>query len=280
MSQLTTTPLKTAPPAAFQVTVTSAGTIWASGAWVEVLAATSAAAAVAGLLTTQVAAALEFDVGTGAAGAEVVLTTVRVQLAGSGFGGPNVCLLPSPVTGVASGARVAVRLRASAGSTSVTVALLYYESLDATQSSALPTKALPAAANSVTVTPNGTAWANSAYTVLTTGLGAAIAILALTMTQAVANVEGEWDLATGAAGAEVVLTTLRFASASNANAGGMLVLTLPAPYPVAAWTRLAVRLRKSGTATTAYTVALLYDESSAAPPAAVERAESFIWTPV
>lgn len=279
MSQVTTTPLKTAPAAAFQVSLSSAGTAWANGPWVQVLAATSAAAAVAGLVCSEQVQEFEVDVGTGASGAEVVLTTIRVQFSGSGFSGPNVTWLPSPVTGIASGARLALRLRAKATGTSITAALLYYESLDTTNSSALPTKALPAAADSVSVTPNGTAWANSAYTTLTTGLGAAISLLGLAGKEAVANVEGEWDLATGAAGVETVITTLRFASAANANAGGVNNLLLPAPYPVAASTRIAVRLRKSGTSTTTYTVALLYDESTPAL-GAVERVQSYVWMPV
>lgn len=280
MSQTTTTPLKIAPAAAFLVTVTGhATTAWLNGAWVQLLAATGAPAAVAGLVVSAVGNAFEIDVGTGPSGAEVVFTTCRLQEGGAAFSGPYVYLLPTPIAGIASGARLAIRLRSPTPGTSTTAALLYYESLDATNASTLPAKALPAAANSVSVTPNATAWANSAYAQLTSGLGVAIAVLGAAFTQALANVEGEWDLAAGASGAEVVLTTLRFASGANANAGGMMVLNLPAPYPVAASTRLAARLRKSGTSTTAYGVALLYDESMPASVAG-PRAPAYVWMPV
>jgi len=267
MSQTTATALKTAPPAADAVTLTSGSGTWANGSWVQVLAATGAAAAVAGIVFDGTAGNhFEVDVGVGASGSEVVLTTFRLRWAGAAFGGPFVAWLPSPVTGIASGARIALRARADGTSISGTAALLYYESLDGTNSSSLPTVGLPSAANAVSVTPSGTAWANSAYTQVTSGLGAAASILSIAFTESVANVEGEWDIAIGAAGSEVVITTLRFASAANANAGPIDNILLPAPYPISASTRVAVRLRKSGTSTTAYTVALLNDASVGAPP--------------
>lgn len=267
MSQVTSTRLKTAPAAADDLAAAAPGGIWLTGAWTEILAATGGPAAVAGLVCSgSFLGEVEVDVGAGAAGSEVVVTTFRLRWGGSAFGGPFVVWLPAPVTGIASGARLAVRTR-NGSSQSVPVALLYYENLDATASSALPTKSLPSAADGVSLTPNATAWANSGYTQLTAGLGNAISLLGITFTTSVANVEGEWDLASGPAGAETVLTTLRFASPANSGAGGINNILLPAPYPIPASTRVAVRLRKSGTSTTTYTIALLYDESTGAPDA-------------
>jgi hypothetical protein len=267
MSQVTTTPLKVAPAAASHVSLSSGGSAWANGAWVQVLAATGGVAAAAGLTlagTESSIRACEVDVGMGAAGSEVVVTTLRVALPlSTNLSGPHVYWFPNPVTGIAAGVRLALRQRGGNGAT-LFATLLYYETLDATNSTTLPGKSLPSAADNLGVTPNATAWAASGYVQVTSGLGVPIAIHGLTCTQPLASIEGEWDIATGGAGAEVVLTTVRFATGTTAD-GAPCHLPLPAPYPIAASTRLAVQLRKSGTSTTAFGVALLYDEFSPAP---------------
>jgi hypothetical protein len=84
----------------------------------------------------------------------------------------------------------------------------------------------------------------------------------------------EFDLGTGASGAETVITTLRDARTESR----ICYTWLPGLYPVAAGTRVAIRLRKAGTNTTAYPIALLYYTNISAAGAA--RTDSYVWMPV
>lgn len=283
MSVLTTTPLHAAPSAAVGVTVTT-GVMPAWGAWVEVLAATAAPLAVAGV---QLAAGSysatdgELDIGVGAASAEASVGTLRLYLQNSGgLGTPVGSLLPVPLGGIGAGVRVAVRARAVGGGTSLgTVGLLYYENLSSDQvttSSQVLTSA-PSGSASPTITPNASAWANSAWVELVASAATGLGLLGLVHGITTGAEDGiEYDFGTGGSGSETVITTLR-----EAPAVGRLPYTwLPGLYPVAAGTRVSVRMRKAGTSTTAHPVALLYYTNVSAVSAAVERVQSYVWMPV
>ena len=127
MSVLTTTPLKSAPSAAAGVAITAAtAPTW--GAWVEVIAATAAPIAIAGVALTggtYSAVWWELDIGTGAAAAETVITTIRVSAGGEGF--PSLYMIPNPVDNVAASTRLAARLRSSTASATMVVSLSVLE---------------------------------------------------------------------------------------------------------------------------------------------------------
>lgn len=259
MSLLTTKALQTAPSASAGTTVTTGG-VWTYGSWTQVIASAAADLTLAGFAySSGVAVAnteLEIDIGIGAAASEVSIGTLRVTLPGPTAGAPGVLMLPVPVSGITSGSRVSLRTRASVTTLSPVLVLLYYQSFDSDAILAAPA-CVPSGGSGVGVTPSSTAWANSAYTEITPGLGSEASLYGLTVTSVVASVDGEFDLATGGAGSETVIGTLRW-STLNASAGIVSFLPLSAVHPVAASTRLALRMRKSGTSTTVYTAALLY----------------------
>ena len=283
MSVLTTTPLKVAPSAAAGVTLAT-GTAWAYGAWVEVIAATAAPIAIAGVALsggTYSGILWEVEIGVGAASAEVPVGMMRFYLQASANFGPAGVLLPVPLGGIGAGVRVAVRSRNAGGNSPATLALQYYENLSSDQvtTSSQVLSAAPSGSGTATLTPSGTAWANSAWVELIPSAATAIGLLGLVhaITTVTPPVDGiEYDLGTGGAGAETVITTLRQAAAI----GKTPHTWLPGIYPVAAGTRVAVRMRKAGTNTGALPVALLYYTNVSGAAAAVATATPFVWGPL
>lgn len=263
MSILTTKPVKVAPSAAAGVVPTLSGAWTASPAWSEILASAPADLAIAGVVLeggTSASQELEIEVGVGGSGSEAAVGTIRLVYA-SGATAPLAYVLPAPFSGVSAGNRVAIRARSQSGLASMPgVWLLYYESFDSDLLLTAPA-CVPAAADGVAITPSGTAWANSAWVQLTAGLASEISIFGVAYGAQNANVDLEFDLGTGASGAESVIATLRNTS-NTADAGGLTFCHLPAVHPVAASTRVAARVRKSGTGTTDYNVTLLYYGSS------------------
>jgi hypothetical protein len=274
-SYVTATPLLSAPAAATAPTVADANSAWANSAWIQLIASTSGTTALAGIslrLTagSYSAAEAEIDLGTGGAGSEVVVSTIRLALPNSGAGSWHTYLLPVPVGGVAASTRIAGRIRVSVtGVRTWSLGLAYYTGLSTDQqvTTSTPLACVPAAAAGVTVTPSASAWADSAWVQLTAGLGAAIGIAGVTCQNPWA-VDLELDLGTGGAGSEVVITTLR-TTFTDASQGRFLWADLPGLFPVAASTRIAVRLRKAGTSVTTAKVALVYYDGVTSGPAAV-----------
>jgi hypothetical protein len=261
VSALTTTPLKVAPASAACVTVTSSTPAWTYGAWVEILAATGGVAQIAGIVvgvnSAGALAQYELEVGTGTAGNEVGIGLIRGFVPNGGNGGPSVYLLPAPIDNVPSGARISFRLRTNDTTESITFALLYYEGLDSDHKTDALLNAAPLASNNVVLTPNASAWANSTWVELISSLTDESALVAIAVSQPVASVDVEWDLSIGSAGNEVVITTLA-ASVQALNSGRIGTLTLPALLPVPAGSRIAIRMRKTGTNVTQHSAALLY----------------------
>jgi hypothetical protein len=256
--QYTTTALKVAPSAAAGVTVTPSGTAWANSAWVQVIASTPAPIVVAGLVVGGgPTAEFEFDIGKGAAGSETVVATISGNTK-SGASSPRWLPLPIPVDNIAAGQRVAVRVRQSGTTaTNYTVKLVYYEKPISGSVATTPNPSLvaPSAAAGVSVTPSGTAWANSGWVQVIASTADAIVLGGITVNPAAA-VEYEIDVGVGAAGSEVVVTTIRGRS-TTAGAPQTIILQ-PLLDNIPAGSRVSVRLRKSGTNTTAWTVKLIY----------------------
>ena len=126
----------------------------------------------------------------------------------------------------------------------------------------------PSAANSVSIAPAGVNFGNSDYvTVLASTPAACVLtgiIVSTTYGESISVTHDfEVDIATGTAGAEVVIATVRGHNSrpsSGAQAGPTLCCVLPIPIDnIAAGVRVAARMRKAGTATTPpYQVAITY----------------------
>jgi hypothetical protein len=264
MSVLSSVPIKVAPPAAAGATLTTAASAWTSGAWVELLSATSAAAHLLGIYqNTSATGAVQYevDIGVGASGSESVLSTFRINCGSFGIAQTGTIWMPIAVSGIGNGDRISARARCSqaGGGATIQVAAHYAESF-AADSIASALRHLPSAAALATLTPSGTGWANSAYSEITSSLASNALAAGLSLSRGVGGVDYELDIATGSAGAEVVKQTIRGSSKSTASTGGNPHLDyLPAVYDaLASGARVAWRLRKSGTDTATWGAGLVY----------------------
>lgn len=263
MSLLASTPLLVAPSAAVGLTVTNGGSAWANGSWVEFISSTPAAIQIAGIVVTFTVEndECEYDIGVGAVSSEVAIATIRVtHSAPQNWSGLGVWMLPVPIDNIPTSSRVSIRCRGVTTSTGRKVALQYYQGLNSDNVTALATAALPPAAAGVAVTPNASSWANSSWVQLTSGIGHEIALVGLAF-KFVTSVEQEFDIGTGGSGSETVVTTLRMKV--GATKGALpLYANLPAPFPIVGSTRIAIRLRKNDTNTTAVRVAAIYYDNT------------------
>lgn len=256
---------KTIPSAADGITMTLDTVAWTYNAWVEITASAPANAVLAGALITNSNVNSNIDreiqVGIGASSSESAICTFRIGIPSPSSGRYQALMLPVPISGI-GGQRVSFRGRTSdTGGATVGIALLY---LDNPSSQIYTNKFLtcvPNGANGVSVTPNGTAWANSSWVELTSGIANPIAIAGITVTTASFNatqaIDVEWELGTGAGGAETAITSIRHNTGSTGNCRQVWML-FNGIYTLAASTRVAVRMRKNGTNTTAWRVSLLY----------------------
>lgn len=252
-----------APAAAAGVSLVPSGTAWTSGAWVQIIAATSSAIVVTGLdiSTFGVTQSFEIDIGVGASGSEVVVTTFRGHCADTSFHGQGRIPLPIPVDNIASGARVAARIRVgNSSAVAWTVSITYMaKPLTGTMlTTAKPQKCTPSSANGTTVTA-GAVWVSGSWAQIVASTAAALVVVGLVVTPDSSNTEWELDLGTGASGSESVITTVR----GNWGAGlsdAPLFIPLWIPLDnVAASARLSARLRASS-ATVAPAVTVVYME--------------------
>lgn len=120
----------------------------------------------------------------------------------------------------------------------------------------------PAAADSVSLTPSGVAWTNSAYVTLLASISSDAVLTAVHVrTTYNANVDFEVDIATGAAASEVVIATIKGWSRGQAFSTGTdfthFTLTIPVDA-IANGARLSARIRHSTTDVTAWLVAVSY----------------------
>lgn len=238
--------------------------LWSNGSWTQEIASTSSRIAIIGCECMVQGSDVEVDVGTGASGSETVIGTMRfvngsAPGATGSLGGSH---LPLPFgIGIPVSSRVSARARGSSSSpTSMNLALMYVPAPDFNQmvdeASGIIPSTLPAAANAVSVTPSSSAWANSPWGQLTAATGSTgILVTQVNYASAIDGVDLEIDLGTGASGSEVVLTTLRVYYAQSIGNG---TIPLVVPERIPASTRVAVRMRHSGTSTTAFLFSLSY----------------------
>ncbi len=264
-AETTTSALRAEPAAAESAAVADNNTAWGNSAWVTLIASTSGAITIAGVtFNTAVTSVREFeiDIGKGTAGSETVVATLRGNndsgISGA-EGGPFYLTFPIAISNIATGTRVAARLRTSGtGTTNWSFALSYYLNPvgGSITTTANPSLSLPSAATGVTLTPSGTAWANSAWAQITASTSSAIILAGIAFNPIVA-VEFEIDVGKGGAGSETVVTTFRGYLPATADTPCFLPLETPLDN-IATATRVAVRMRKAGTSTTAWTCAILY----------------------
>jgi hypothetical protein len=125
-------------------------------------------------------------------------------------------------------------------------------------------KCHPTAANAVTVTPNATAWANSAWfevvpvnTITHQFVG--VPVLSPPASSPPGDLDVELDVGVGGAGSEEVRDTWRFGVASgNASGGWRPPLRFPLTDHFNAGHRVSVRMRKTGTSTANWFCKWLY----------------------
>lgn len=256
MSILTALPTLWVPAAATPTIITPVNVAWNNGNWFQLIASTSNPIAVVGIMIFPgISASIEgeIDIGKGAAASETVVATFPFMTESDVSAGWTQ-YLTVPVDNIAGSTRVAARIRKSGTSTTNwRVALGYIENYDASNKTAQIPSALPSAAAGASITPSGSNWGNSAYAQITASTASAIGITALIINAAVAG-EYEIDIATGAAASEVVKYTIP----ETTTLAGCQRIYLPHPLRIPTGTRVAVRLRKPGTDTTAWTAKIEY----------------------
>lgn len=123
----TATAQKALPAAAVGATVTAGSPAWANGSWAQLRSAAGAALVVTGIVAgaPSASANYELDLGTGGAGGETVITTLRLLTSNQSFSG--VVMLPTPLDNVAASTRLAARLRCATASATMVVSLMVLE---------------------------------------------------------------------------------------------------------------------------------------------------------
>ena len=240
---------------------------WGAATWVEVTPATSATWLFTGFVmgySPGVSANydIELELGTGAAGSEVVVTTLRSRIHGVGTGGsglPQNLMSPILLDNIASGVRVAVRGRKDTTTDRTWIIKVCYMEKPITgtvTTTTKPTKPIPFTADSVSVTPNATAWTNSSWVELTAATTAAIVVTALIVGVGIAAVDAEIDIGTGAAGSESVKETIKVGVESTTTGIPNVAKLWPPFDGIVSGARVAVRMRKTGTSVVAWRFAL------------------------
>lgn len=256
------------PAGAAGASVTTNSASWGNSAWAEIIASTPSAYLLTAIVVTPPTAGsgtFEIDIGVGAIGAETVIATHRGYFSTLTSNQAGMCWLPLSVAidAIAAGARVVVRIRRAGTGTMtwrVAIGVIAKPATGTLLTTAQPSKAMPAASASISITPNGTAWANSAFAEVVASTAAAIVLLGAVI---VAGVEAsfELDIAVGGAGAEQVVTTFSGYDGFAIYRGGPFFYPLPLPLDnIGAAARIAARLRKSGTSTATWALALVYME--------------------
>src|SRR5262250_2553240 len=250
-TQFSTNAQLIAPAAAAGAAITPSGTAWNNSAYAELIASVSAAAVLTGVVifpTTSVSADFEVDIATGAAGSETVIATLKGRFAGNVAWDTAYTPLPIPIDNIASGARLSARLRKAGTDTNAWRAAITYllkPIVGTLQVTASPYLVVPSAAALTTLTTGGgTSWVNTTWTTVITSTASAIVLTHVIVPTTSGSDQGgtEFDIGTGSAGSEVVVTTVRRKCRSGE--GGPWIIALPSPLDnIASGVRVAVRWR-------------------------------------
>jgi hypothetical protein len=242
-------------PAAANSISLPAGGGWGNGAWTEFSAALANDTAIVGFTLTGASVDSEIDIGIGAAGSEVVMSTTRSGGIAADRGGEGSYTMGLGLV-LPSGSRVALRNR-SRNATAVVMSLSVIEHPDFTYQSPFGEVCYPPAANAIQPNPGGTAWVPGAWVELIASATAGTAITAVTYTPGgLAGVEGEIQFGIGAAGSEVKVAALRVAGESN-DTSHTSRRTLPIPLCLSGGDRVAIRIAENSANTSAWSVAVM-----------------------
>ncbi len=243
------------PAAAVGTLFTASATPWADPAsTTTILASTANAGAIIGVSfdsNLNGIGQFEFELLTGAAGAETPIATFRGEHnnnLGDDYG--MVLLVPCEI---GSGVRLSGRLRSSIGSASIRASIPIVYNEDFAWHHSAVQKVLPAAATAATVAANTTAWASS---------NAATLVAANTITTdyrvtglvpaGFIDTEFEVDLLIDG------VASYTIPCRSGHNGPGMLYMPLPAPFCVPANAALSAKFRKPGTGAGTWRIAVTY----------------------
>lgn len=237
-------------------TVTASSTAHTKGAWVELIASTSAASdclqiAVQGVATGNTNTATLLDIGIGAAGAETaVVQNVAIGGASAFSLTDERSFRVSVPVYIPSGSRISARIQSvvTLGKTAqISVRLGAGNNPAGTSTSAI-TLGTSTATSAGTALPAGTAWTQ--FVASTSAAYSAITILPsisnVSMTSGVRQIE----LGIGAAGAETAIVQAEFAT-STSEAVGIVYTQLPVDN-IPAGTRLSIRYTASPTANASF----------------------------
>jgi len=274
----TTTGQLAAPPSAPGLAIAVNPAAWGNSAWVEITPATPTPWTFGHLAyRCGVNAEFEVDIGVGPSGAEVVIATLAGWSGAPSFTGFNLLRFPTPLGAIATGNRIAVRLRkAGTDATAWAVSLGYWPGTlgGAPSASTVTPQTVPAGASGVSVTPAATDWTNGAWTTLLALTPGAIAAAYLAVSPGTsADSAYEIDLGTGAPGAEVVVATLRGDTEASFFGMGPGILPCWPLRSLPAGVRLALRLRKKGTSTTPWLCKLGYYQAFDRPALTTAQAQ-------
>lgn len=263
MADIRTTKVSLVAPSAAGAISLTTGSSWASGTYGELLAATAATAWLLQVILSGQSSAIdtyEVDIAKGGAGSEVVIATVPWNsVSASSIGGMWNFVLPSPISGIGSSTRLAARIRNSGVAHQQSIAVLYIEQSDANNNTLSALSVIPSAANNVSVTPANSGYANSNYTELQAAAGAhELQAAALGFSAGIGVADYEFELATGGAGTETPITVIRGSNFTSISREQQQVIALAKNYAIPKNTRVAVRMRKSGTDVTAWGFKLAY----------------------
>lgn len=263
--QVSTNKQFASPSAANAASVAAAGVAWTNTAWVQIAATTDVVWVLTSVIVWTVSANFpsgattdfEVDIGTGGAGSEVVLTTVRGRHKSTGLALYSQPIrVPIPIDNL--NGRHAFRLRTSDTRTDTwNVAVTYLKNpvngtLLITRS---PGLVAPAAATPITVTASGSAWASGAWAQVIASTATDIIVTHAVLQPSASGVQIEIDIGVGAAAAEVVVTTIRLGASSQSSP---CVMELPNPLDnIPAGSRVSFRARCS-TGSTTCASALMY----------------------
>ncbi len=265
--EYTTSPQKVVPSNGC-TNVTPSGSAFGNSAWVELIASTSTDIVVTGVAVDPAVDGGEWqvDLGTGAAAAETSLGEVaRAQNVNEGRAGTTFVAI-KPGVFIATGTRVAFRMRKFGTNTSQwCFAFTYHEAPLTGQATYVSGAAIRAAFGGVSTTPSGSTWGNSAWYEETASTATNIVITGFTSTWLCIGGDGydyEWDIGTGGAGSETVKHTIRNAFFDTNGictlSGGMNYTPIWPGVRIASGTRVALRQRKEGTSTGAMFPSLSY----------------------
>ena len=259
----TANPLKTTASGSGSSTSLSAGaSAWTDGSYAEIVASTSTDIAIVGAVqfATTNGISYEIDLATGGSGSETVVATLRDQDGGITDGEPFVTWFPAPLS-VASGTRLASRLRASVGAISGGLCLLYFERpLGAGVASSLLTtsrlKTTPAADAAISLAPGASSGVYGSWTEVVASAASDLVVAGLVPgTMATCDVE----LGVGGAGSESGIGVWKFAGGETGAQTNMVLLPVAVGGRVPSGSRISARVRSDAGAST--TVTLSYYDS-------------------